>query len=254
MLEKVFLKHARQKKVTKYFKDDLRYAFDDLELNPYEDSWLGYLITQNGYEDDKYREEKYPMSIDYKLKLKNYQLLTPHHIEGNQLKIQVKHLYFDEAADLVILRCTSNDARSVAIERRIHLRRVTEEELRQRVELKRKTVHGRDRDHPKGLYSTKDIIYNQHYGKLIGNETTDHYIVLTVLTSNVQNLVSVYGAPKDGKSNSGSFQDRNFVNFDLFKTRLEPGTKAFCMFKPISFESASALSQTIFVNKKIRIQ
>jgi hypothetical protein len=28
-----------------YFEGDMKYAFSHLETKPYEDSWLGYLIT-----------------------------------------------------------------------------------------------------------------------------------------------------------------------------------------------------------------
>ena len=56
LLDTTFKKHMREKKVSEYFKDDMKYAFNALELKPYEESWLGYLITQNGYFNDNYTE------------------------------------------------------------------------------------------------------------------------------------------------------------------------------------------------------
>jgi hypothetical protein len=79
------------KKGVKYFASEMGYAFYHFESSPFKNSWLGYLITQNGYPEEleskkSSHRRKQPLNIKYKMNMVNYEMLTPHQtfkVSGN---------------------------------------------------------------------------------------------------------------------------------------------------------------------------
>jgi len=111
VLRKVFYDHvyAGEKKV-EWFGGEMGYAFYKFCETPYENAWLGYLITQNGYpiqfDKQSHEKNKFPLNVHYKFKLSNYHILTPHqtHKTGSQIRHSVHLSIKEDTADIILFR------------------------------------------------------------------------------------------------------------------------------------------------------
>ena len=86
-MKKVFYDHSQKERMgtVSNFVGEMSYAFYYFEDSPYKNSWLAYLITQNGYpkqQQPKNQCETFPLKVDYKFRLANYEILTPHQIHN----------------------------------------------------------------------------------------------------------------------------------------------------------------------------
>ena len=98
VVKKVFYDHMHERPsshMVTFFAGEMNYAFYHFEDSPYNHSWLGYLITQNSYpmqyEKCAPPERKFPLKVDYTMRLNNYEILTPHKTEKmskNNSKLQ----------------------------------------------------------------------------------------------------------------------------------------------------------------------
>ena len=55
-----------------------------MELRPYPNSWLGYVVTENGFGDDDTDEEadKFDLRVQYQFNNTGWQLLSAHDLDG----------------------------------------------------------------------------------------------------------------------------------------------------------------------------
>lgn len=138
--------------------------------------------------------KRYPLEVDYKFKLTNYDLLHPHSTLREKFelcqKINVK-VPVDQS-NVIILRCPENDKSKCNIYSiKMHQRRLSRAEFEEIVEQSAEATHKIHHESPKqpqGLYSSKTMWYNSHYGKLIKNVTSDIEIDFTIESTDLQNL------------------------------------------------------------------
>ena len=114
----------------------MNYAFKHLEVHPYKNSWLGYIITQNGYPEDNQSDfsgasdqaKKFPLKVDYKMKFSNYDLLSTHETFREDFKTNQKlSLTIPvNSSHITLLRCPENNRSQAHLyDITMHKRRLT---------------------------------------------------------------------------------------------------------------------------------
>ena len=111
IIKATFIEHS----LTNTYKDsldgDMSYVFETLEIQPFKNSWLTYLVTQNGLPSDSQLIQKQPLAATIEFELEGMHLLSSHlptFTEQGEPRYLVDLTVPVDAANILLVRAKRN--------------------------------------------------------------------------------------------------------------------------------------------------